>query len=89
MRFSESLWQKTVPIYEQILLHPFNVELAEGSLSKERFLFYMEQDAYYLVFFSKALALIASRFNRSKAIETFLHFSLYALVAERELHASF
>lgn len=89
MKFSECLWQATFPIYQQILRHPFNAELAEGTLGEKRFIFYMEQDSYYLISFSRALALIAGRAVSSNTIRQFLSFSLGALVAERELHASF
>ncbi len=89
MRFSDTLWQQIAPIYRSIINHPFNVELARGTLDQERFVFYMEQDAYYLVGFSRALAFIAARMDSSKTIRHFLDFSLGALVAERELHAKF
>lgn len=89
MKFSNCLWQTITPVYQQIIHHPFNIELGEGSLDKERFIFYMEQDALYLVSFSRALAFIAARAGASKIIHHFLNFSLGALVAERELHANF
>jgi len=89
MKFSEHLWQATFPIYQQILRHPFHAELAEGTLDEKRFIFYMEQDSYYLISFSRALAFIAGRAVSSKTIHQFLSFSLEALVAERKLHASF
>lgn len=89
MRFSESLWRIISPIYQQIIRHPFNAELAEGTLDEKRFIFYMEQDSYYLINFSRALALIAGRARSSKIIHRFLNFALGAFVAERELHASF
>ena len=89
MSFSESLWQVTIPIYQQIIQHPFNAELAEGTLDEKRFVFYMEQDSYYLISFSRALAFIAGRSTSSKTLRQFLNFSLAVLVAERELHANF
>lgn len=89
MKFSDSLWQQIAPIFQQILYHPFIVDLASGTLDEKRFLFYMEQDAYYLMGFSRALALIAGRADSSKLIHQFLNFSLGALVVERELHAKF
>lgn len=89
MRFSDTLWQQIAPIYQSIICHPFNLELSQGTLNQERFIFYMEQDAYYLVGFSRALAFIAARSCSSKTIRQFLDFSLGALVAERELHARF
>lgn len=89
MRFSEQLWERTFPIYQAIFRHPFNIELLEGTLDKKRFIFYMEQDSYYLINFSRTLALIAGRAISSKTIHRFLKFSLGSLTAERELHANF
>jgi len=89
MKFSERLWQKIAPTYQAIVHHPFNIELADGTLDKDRFLFYMAQDAHYLVEFSRALAIIAGRTKDSKIITQFLNFALGALVAERELHQNF
>jgi len=89
MKFSDRLWQTIQPIYGQILYHPFNIELAEGTLEKKRFVFYLEQDAHYLISYSKALAFIAARTDSSEVILQFLNLSLGALVAERELHANF
>jgi thiaminase/transcriptional activator TenA len=89
MKFSTILWKQTAQIYQRIIDHPFNIELAQGTLDREQFVFYMEQDAYYLVGFSRALAFIAARADSSKLIHHFLNFSLGALVAERELHANF
>ena len=89
MKFSDSLWRQISPIYHKILSHPFNQELGQGTLEERRFLFYLEQDAYYLIGFSRALAFIAARADSSKIIHPFLTFALGALVAERELHAKF
>lgn len=89
MKFSHYLWQQVNPIYEKIITHPFNTQMAQGTLDKEKFLFYMEQDAYYLVGFSRALAFIAARAISSKTITPFLSFAQGALIAERTLHANF
>lgn len=89
MQFSEHLWQITTPIYQQIVQHPFNTELAEGVLDEKCFIFYMAQDSYFLINFSRALALVAGRSITSKTINQFLNFSLGALCSERELHVSF
>lgn len=89
MKFSKHLWEKISLVYEEILTHPFNVELAHGTLSQERFMFYMKQDSYYLIEFSKVLALIASRSRSVNMTKIFLDFSLNALLAERSLHADF
>ncbi len=89
VKFSETLWTHIQPLYEEILAHPFNQELASGILSQARFHFYLAQDALYLRDFSRALAFIAARSHTSSHIGHFLQFALGALVAERELHAHF
>lgn len=44
MKFSEQLWQATVPVYQRIIEHPFNAELAEGTLDEKRFICKMGRD---------------------------------------------
>lgn len=48
-------------VVEKIKIHPFNVELAEGVLSIEKFQNYIEQDLFYLEEFSRSLSYIASK----------------------------
>jgi thiaminase/transcriptional activator TenA len=43
-RFSEESWQRTASLREAIHRLPFNVELAAGSLSRERFQTYITHD---------------------------------------------
>ena len=61
MRFTDAMWAEIAPIYEAILALPFNRELAAGTLGRERFLFYMMQDAHYLGAFARALATAAAK----------------------------
>lgn len=89
MKFSEQLWDKIEPIYQKILAHPFITELGDGTLSRKRFVFYIEQDARYLIEFSKALALIAGRSISIEQIKTFLNFSMEVLRAELDLHLQY
>jgi len=87
--FTAHLWQTIEPIYQQILDHPFNQELAAGSLSRQRFQFYLQQDALYLADFARALALIGARSEGAEQVVSFLNFALGAIVAERSLHESY
>ncbi len=86
MNFTRQLWQDIEPIYQGILQHPFNQELAQGTLDQSRFQFYLKQDALYLVDFARALALIGARSGTAQAVVDFLHFAEGAIVAERSLH---
>ena len=48
MRFSDEAWQQAAGLREAIHRLAFNTELAAGTLSRERFRFYILQDAIYL-----------------------------------------
>ena len=89
MTFSAEAWQRIGPLYDSILKLPFNQELAAGTLSRERFTFYMLQDALYLTSFARALAVTAARAPDEDAIIQFAGSARTAVVVERELHAGF
>ncbi|MCS7154284.1 MAG: thiaminase II [Bacteroidota bacterium] len=89
MRISESLWRSIEPIYDAILRHPFNQELARGELACERFAFYLQQDALYLVDFGRALALMAARAHEAEDVLAFARFAQGAVEVERALHESY
>jgi thiaminase/transcriptional activator TenA len=89
MSFSTDAWQRIVPLYDAILELPFNQELAAGTLSRERFVFYMLQDAYYLRYFGRALAVTAARASEDDALIQFASSAREAVVVERALHESF
>lgn len=86
MKLTDSLWRSISSIYDSIITHPFNQELISGSLSRERFEFYIKQDALYLMDFAKALSLIAARSDSATRIIDFIKFAEGAIVAERGLH---
>nr|BCW99981.1 MAG: aminopyrimidine aminohydrolase [Bacteroidota bacterium] len=89
MRFTEVLWREISPIYEAILAHPFNQELMRGTLDRERFLFYLQQDALYLADFGRALALMAARARRTEEVLQFVQFAEGAVRVERALHEAY
>ncbi len=89
MSFTESLWESTLPVYEEILRHPFIAELTNGSLAREKFLFYMKQDALYLRDFSRALALTGARLPDAEAATAFMGFAHGVFAVERQLHESY
>jgi len=89
LRFTDSLWQEVQPIYQAILEHPFNQELAQGSLPREKFAFYLQQDALYLADFGRALALMGSRATSPERMLDFVKFAETAVVVERALHEEY
>lgn len=61
--FSSLAREKIKPIYREILHHPFNQELKDGTLSKDKFDFYKRQDAIYLKAFAKSLTILATKMD--------------------------
>ncbi len=84
--FTEQVFHEVGPLLTRIFEHPFNAELARGTLSRERFCGYMQQDSLYLVHFSRALAVAAGRSDRPERSELLIASSHNALLVERALH---
>ncbi len=89
MRFTEDAWERIGPLYAKILELPFNRELAAGTLARERFIFYMLQDAHYLTWFARALAVTAARAPDADGLIEFAGSARAAVVVERALHEGF
>lgn len=89
MSFCQGLWQANQALYQRTLDHPFNRELAAGSLSVERFRHYMIQDAHYLVAYGRALAVAAAKADQAEGVVQFANAANEAVVEERKLHDGF
>lgn len=87
--FTKELWREIAQIYKAILSHPFIKGLTDGSLSEERFKYYVIQDALYLREFAKALSIAAAKSPEEEWIIMFNEHSAGALKVERALHDSF
>jgi thiaminase/transcriptional activator TenA len=85
MKFTDLLWENALPTYEQILLHPFNQEMKEGTLPVEKFKFYIYQDSLYLADFAKALALTGTKSGSSHELLDFLQFAQNAIIKNMPL----
>lgn len=77
------------PIYSETLKLPFIKELITGGLEKEKFAFYIAQDAYYLLYFGRALSAIAARLPQQEHALQFMRFAEGAIVVERALHEGY
>lgn len=89
MSFSDRLWQSINPYYLIIAAHPFNVELEDGTLSRDRFDFYIRQDVSYLRVLAHVFALISNRAIKPHMGSLFLTFSKDAEKASDDLAALF
>ncbi|MGY4386214.1 thiaminase/transcriptional activator TenA [Pedobacter sp. UYP24] len=89
MKWSEHTWQAGEEIYHSILKMPFIEELANGSLTKEKFQFYIAQDSIYLEHFGRTLALIGAKLHDVQDALTYIRFAENAVVVENALHESY
>lgn len=87
--FCARAWEHTAELQSAIVDHPFNAALAEGTLDRERFAFYIVQDARYLVGFARGLAAAASRAPDSEDAAFLAGSAHGALAEERRLHAGY
>lgn len=84
--FSEAAWQRTARLRRAIHELPFNTELAAGTLSAERFRFYIVQDAVYLSQYSRTLAIAGAKAPDGPSLQTFVTSALGVVTVERALH---
>ena len=89
MKWSNLAWNTTEPVYNKILKLSFLHELMDGSLPREKFYFYLQQDAIYLSEYGKILAAIASRLQNKHHRTSFFHFASNTIIVEAALHASY
>lgn len=87
--FSQDAWKANLPLFETTRDMPFNRELADGSLSVEKFRHYMLQDAHYLEGFARGLSLVAARGWNADHVVQFAKAAEVAIIVERELHADY
>lgn len=89
MKWSEEAWVSAKPVYDRILELPFIKELINGKLTKERFIFYIRQDALYLAEYGKILIGIASKLDKTEHTTAFINFASDSINVENALHESF
>lgn len=65
MKLSEIAWEKANPIFQKIIAHPFFQEIANGTLDRNIYDYYLEQDYIYTKDQENFEALIASKVPHS------------------------
>lgn len=89
MSFCLEIWSAASPLMRAIHAHPFNRELAAGTLGRAAFRHYMVQDSLYLQGFARALSIAAAKAPAPAEIEDFARAAQVAIVVERALHADY
>ncbi|WP_316671070.1 TenA family protein [uncultured Propionibacterium sp.] len=87
MTFTERAWERTAPIRAAIDELPFIRALADGSLTGERFGYYLGQDALYLGQYARVLAGAAALATDPDELVFWAERARDAIVVERSLHA--
>ncbi|MCI0895313.1 MAG: thiaminase II [Chloroflexi bacterium] len=88
MGFAEELRRAAAPIWEAILEHPYLKELASGTLPRETFRFYVQQDWLYLQEFTRTAALTAARCPDVKEMRLLLTWAEPLVTMESHFHHS-
>lgn len=86
MKNTEYIWSGSADIYEKIINHPFIVEMINGTLSEEKFKFYIAQDSMYLKDYSRALSFLAARAPNMSVTNMFSRHVANATNVEASLH---
>ena len=84
--WTAEMWEESLPIYESILEQPFIRELADGSLSQERFSRYIAQDEIYLSNYGKQMEAFAELLDDADEKAMFKAFAEAGMESEKAMH---
>jgi len=84
--FADECWRRAAPVYARALEHPFLKGMSDGTLAKEKFRFYMQQDLLYLREFSRLLLELAAKAPRGDWARTLGRHAMEAIEEEAALH---
>ena len=85
-RFTDGLWNDAAEIRERIGALDFVRGLGDGTLERDAFEWYLDQDMQYLEYYSKALALLAASAPDEDTREHFASAAASVVTAESALH---
>jgi thiaminase/transcriptional activator TenA len=88
MSFSEDAWEAIAPIRKAIDELPLLTEMADGTLPRDTFVYYMAQDAHYLADYGRVLAAAASQTTDADELLFWAGSAHTTVIVERELHAA-
>ncbi|MCZ6676423.1 MAG: thiaminase II [Candidatus Poribacteria bacterium] len=87
--FTDTLRSNAAPIWEAELKHPFVLGIADGSLPKEKFKFYLCQDYLFLLDYSRVFAYGAIKSPDEATMATFSQLLDETLNTEMDLHRGY
>lgn len=85
---STNLWQSNQDLAQACLEHPFVRGIADGSLDRVKFAYYVGQDAFFLEAFARAYSIAAAKSPDWEGFNTF-HALAGGVLEELKLHESY
>jgi len=85
MTRARALWEAHQDLVRRCEAHPFVQGIASGELPRERFVFYVEQDAFFLEAFARAYALGLAKAPDRETMDAFREL-LQGVFEELRLH---
>jgi thiaminase/transcriptional activator TenA len=82
------LWKENNDLAKSCLEHPFVCGIADGNLKREKFAYYVWQDAFFLVSFARAYSIAAAKSPDFSVFTTF-HNLAGGVLEELQLHQSY
>ena len=88
MSLSKNLWQANQDLAEASLRNPFVQGIGDGSLPKEKFAYYVGQDAFFLEAFARAYSIAAAKTPDWESFQMF-HALANGVLQELNLHQGY
>jgi thiaminase (transcriptional activator TenA) len=88
MSLSSELWQSNQDLAQACLNHPFVQGIADGTLKREKFAYYLGQDAFFLEAFARAYSIAAAKAPDWEGFNLF-HSLAGGVLQELQLHAGY
>jgi thiaminase/transcriptional activator TenA len=89
LKLSQQFWDASQSIISSTEKHPFLTSMVEGSLSLDKFTYYVLQDAIYLTDFSFCLSRLSEKAPNEAHRKRLKEMAIGADECEKELHRSF
>lgn len=85
--WTREAWAEALPIFNQIISHPFIKELAAGTLATSVFDRYLAQDELYIGNYGRQMFELAELIDDPAAHEMFVEFAREGIEGEKMMHA--
>lgn len=89
MSFARELQTRFAPLFAAVQAHPFVTGIGDGTLPRDRFRFYIEQDYIFLMEYSRVLALAVAKGRELAGMGQFAELLHTTLHVEMALHRSY